>query len=104
MGRSPEALATAVDGMTTRVRQGDGDTTVTYDNTVFVANSVTSVPDDPDSPRFAWLVAETWQQVALVAVAATVVVAIVVVVVILVGRPVGSVSSAPVQSSMRKNV
>lgn len=79
MGRSPEALATAVDVMTTRVRLGDGETTITYANTVFVVNSVASLGDDPDSPG-GWLLAETWQQVALVAVVAAILVAIVVVV------------------------
>ncbi|KAI0219321.1 hypothetical protein LSAT2_029110 [Lamellibrachia satsuma] len=84
MGRSSEALATAVDLMTLEIKQGDGDTTVTYANTVFVADSVTSIRGDTDSPPTGVWLMETWQQVALVAVAAVVLVAVLGVIVILV--------------------
>lgn len=91
MGRSSEALATAVDLMTLEIKQGDGDTTVTYANTVFVADSVTSIRGDTDSPPTGVWLMETWQQVALVAVAAVVLVAVLGVIVILVGIPYYSV-------------
>ena len=80
MGRSSEALSTAVGVLTSRVRQDEGDTTVVYADTLFVVNAVTSIDGDTDSaPGGGWLV-ETWQQVALVSAVAVVLVALMAVV------------------------
>ena len=75
MGRSSEALSTTVGVLTSSVRQDGGDTTVVYTDTLFVADTVTSLDGDTESnPGGAWLV-ETWQQVAIASAVAVVLVA-----------------------------